>query len=118
MGLAPGVNVRFSRSPMLLERPDGSRYAIHYQQREIRAFGYHERRAEGTIEHPDGQVEPVADVVSDLRFGPTNRRVLGGTIELVMPGGDHRALQVEALGDTGVHPGAGPVLWARRAPPR
>ncbi|HXW38513.1 MAG TPA: hypothetical protein VEJ44_02370, partial [Acidimicrobiales bacterium] len=46
-GLVPGVNFRFSWCPMLLERDDGSRYAIHHQHRQLLAFGYEEGRAEG-----------------------------------------------------------------------
>ena len=49
---------------MLLERPDGSRYAIHHQHRLIRAFGYEETMVEGGVEHPDGRVERFADAAS------------------------------------------------------
>ncbi len=106
-GLVPGVAFRFSWSPMLLERPDGSRYAIHHQHRELNAFGYEERRSEATIEHPDGRVERGRVDATDLRYHPDNRRVLGGVIHLVMADGSHRPVTVEALGDTGFHLGAG-----------
>lgn len=106
-GLVPGVAFRFSWSPMLLERPDGTRYAIHHQHRLLRAFGYEEQRAEGTVEGPDGRVERVAALRSDLDFDPLNRRVLGGTVVLVMENGGERPVSVRALGDTGVHLGLG-----------
>ena len=106
-GLVPGVSFRFSWSPMLLERPDGSRYAIHHQCRALRAFGYEERRAEGGIEHADGRVESFGAVRTDLRYDPTNRRVLGGVLHFTMGDGSDRPVTVEALGDTGVHLGAG-----------
>ncbi len=106
-GLRPGVNFRFSWSPMLLERDDGSRYAIHHQHRELRAFGYEESRSEGTVEHPDGRVEQIEHVRPELRFVPTNRRVLGGRLHFTMPGGDVRTVTVEALGDTGFPLGLG-----------
>jgi hypothetical protein len=106
-GLMPGVAFRFSWSPMLLQRPDGAYYAIHHQLRELTAFGYEERRTEGTIEHPDGRVERAHDIRADLRYDPTNRRVLGGTLHFAMSDGSDRRVSVQALGDTGVHLGLG-----------
>jgi hypothetical protein len=106
-GLRPGVAFRFSWSPMLLERPDGSRYGIHHQHRQMRAFGYEEVRVEGGVEHPDGTVERVAALRPELRFDPANRRVLGGTLHLTMSDGSARPITVEALGDTGFHLGTG-----------
>jgi hypothetical protein len=106
-GLIPGVSFCFSWSPMLLERADGSRYAIHHQFRELSAFGYEERRFEGGVEHPDGRVEPFVAVRPDLRYHPDNRRVLGGTIHCTMADGSDRPIHTEAAGDTGVHLGAG-----------
>ncbi|MGB7052089.1 MAG: hypothetical protein WBG41_11015 [Acidimicrobiales bacterium] len=106
-GLRPGVNFRFSWSPMLLERDDGTRYAIHHQHRLLSAFGYQESRSEGTIEHPDGGLERIAAVHPDLRFDPDNRRVLGGRLHFTMADGTTRPVDVEALGDTGFHLGLG-----------
>lgn len=106
-GLRPGVSFRFSWSPMLLERADGSRYAVHHQHRQLRAFGYEETRVEGGVEHPDGRIEPVAALRPELRFDPENRRVLGGTLHLTMADGSARPVTVEAMGDTGFHLGAG-----------
>ena len=106
-GLVPGVSFRFSWCPMLLERPDGSRYGIHHFHRHISAFGYEETRFEGGVERPDGRVEPIASVRPELRFDPVTRRVLGGTLHFTMPDGSARPVTVEALGDTGIHLGAG-----------
>lgn len=106
-GLVPGVAFRFSWSPMLLERADGSRYGIHHQLRELSAFGYEERRFEGTVEEPGGTVTPLAGCVADLRYDPSNRRVLGGTFHFRQADGSDRPVHVEALGDTGFHLGAG-----------
>ena len=106
-GLVPGVAFRFSWSPMLLERADGTRYAIHHQHREMLAFGYEERRSEGTVEHAGGKVERVAAVHTDLRYDPHNRRVHGGVVHLTMIDGTDRPVTVEAIGDTGFHLGAG-----------
>jgi hypothetical protein len=106
-GLIPGVAFRFSWSPMLLERADGTRYAIHHQVRELSAFGYSERRSEATIEHPDGRVERVGEVRTDLRYDQENRRVLGGAVHFTMTDGSVRTVTVEAAGDTGIHLGLG-----------
>jgi hypothetical protein len=106
-GLQPGVAFRFSWSPMLLERDDGTRYAIHHQLRELSAFGYTERRTEATVEHSDGTVERIGKVRTDFRYDPANRRVLGGTVHLTMPDGSDRPITVEAVGDTGIHLGLG-----------
>ena len=104
---AGGVSFRFSWSPMLLERADGSVYALHHQHRLIRAFGYEETMVEGGVEHPDGRLEVFAGLVPDLRFDPVNRRVLGGTLHFMMGDGSTRPVTVEAIGDTGFHLGGG-----------
>ena len=104
---AEGLSFRFSWSPMLLERPDGTRYAIHHQHRLLRAFGYEETMVEGGVEHPDGTVERFAGLQPDLRFDPVNRRVLGGTLHFTMADGSARPVTVEAMGDTGFHLGGG-----------
>ncbi len=106
-GLVPGVAFRFSWSPMLLERADGSRYAVHHQHRQLQAFGYEEQRCEGTVEEADGTVQRAASVRSELAFDPANRRVRGGTIVLIMEDGSERPIAVRALSDTGVHLGLG-----------
>lgn len=106
-GLGAGVSFRFSWSPMLLERSDGSRYGIHHQYRELRAFGYEERSFEGGIEHPDGRVEAFSQLRPELRFDPNNRRVLGGVLHATMADGSARPIAVEAVGATGIHLGLG-----------
>lgn len=106
-GAISGFSFRFSWSPMLLERPDGSRYAIHHQHRHMRVMGYEEQSFEGGVEHPDGRVEPFVALVPDLRFDPVNRRVLGGVLHCTTAGGADRPITVQAIGDTGFHLGAG-----------
>jgi hypothetical protein len=106
-GFGPGVGFRFSWSPMLLQRPDGTYYAIHHQYRETSAAGYEERRFEGTVESSDGAVGRMGSLVPDLRYDVSNRRILGGTLNFTMTDGSARPVTVEALGDTGVHLGLG-----------
>jgi hypothetical protein len=92
---------------MLLERADGTRYAIHHQHRHLRVMGYEEQSFEGGVEHADGRVDVFTVVRPDLRFDPVNRRVLGGTVHCTMSDGSDRPITVEAIGDTGFHLGAG-----------
>jgi hypothetical protein len=106
-GAANRLAFRFSWSPMLLERPDGSQYAIHHQHRQFRAFGYEQTSVEGGVEHADGRVERFATLQSELRFDPANRRVLGGTLHFGMDDGSARPVTVAAMGDTGFHLGTG-----------
>jgi hypothetical protein len=106
-GAVSQLSFRFSWSPMLLERPDGSRYAVHHQHRLLRVFGYEETSVEGGVEHPDGKVERFAALKPGLRFDPVTRRVLGGTLHFSMADGSARPITVEALGETGFHLGTG-----------
>lgn len=106
-GLVLGVAFRFHWSPMLLERPDGTQYAIHHQFREMRAVGYEQRHFEGGVEHADGRIERFASLRPELRYDPVNRRVLGGPLHFTMEDGATRTVDVEALGDTGFHLGTG-----------
>ncbi len=106
-GMPAGVSFRFSWSPMLLERADGSVYAIHHQHRLLAAFGYEETMVEGGIEHPDGRIERFGGLRPELRFDPVNRRILGGILHFTMTDGTERPVAVEAIGDTGFHLGGG-----------
>jgi hypothetical protein len=106
-GRPADISFRFSWSPMLLERADGTRYAIHHQHRHLRVMGYEEQQFEGGIEHADGRVESFTAVRPELQFDPVNRRVRGGTIDCTMADGTTRPITVEAIGDTGFHLGAG-----------
>jgi hypothetical protein len=101
------VSFQFSWSPMLLKRADGTYYALHHQYRATEAFGYSEQRFEGTVEEADGTVGVMRSMAPELRYDPANRRVLGGTLNFTMADGSSRPVTVEALGDTGVHLGAG-----------
>ena len=102
-----GVTFEMIWSPILMERPDGSRYGLmmHYQQFE--AMGFQQRRTMGGVEHPDGRFEAWADLQPDLRFDPVNRRLLGGRILARTANGQERTLDVEVLSPTGFHLGTG-----------
>lgn len=89
-------------SPLMFERPDGTRYEIHhYVQEEDGKRSYFS----GFVNEPDGTQTPIHDIRDELRFDLANRRLLGGSIELDMGWGETRTLVVEPLGATGFHLG-------------
>jgi hypothetical protein len=102
-----GVSTMVMWSPVLCERPDGSRYAIHtYYQRH--AMGEWQRvELQGGIEHPDGRKEQFIGLVPDVEVRDDNRRFLGGTLRYQMADGGERVVDVTAASDTGFHLGAG-----------
>jgi hypothetical protein len=107
MDIPNSVSFRMIWSPLLFERPDGSRYAmlLHYQI--FQAPGFLQKKVMGGVEHPDGRLERWADLTPELSFDPANRRLLGGKIMATTEDGTTRILEVEAVSDTGFHLGAG-----------
>lgn len=102
----PGA-FRFSWSPMLLTRTDGTRYGLHHQYRAARHPGGESVTFEGTVEEADGRVEPLAAMRPALRFDPANRRLLGGVLHFVTVDARPRPVTVEPVSDTGFHLGLG-----------
>jgi hypothetical protein len=102
-----GVGFQMIWSPVLMERPDGSRYALHLHYQIFSAPGFSQKRVEGGIEHPDGRRERWTGLEPSLSFDPSNRRLRGGTIRATTEDGGARTLEVEAVSDTGFHLGAG-----------
>jgi hypothetical protein len=102
-----GVGFMMIWSPTLLERPDGSRYALHLHFQWYTAPGFEQMQVIAGIEHPDGRREPIVKIAPDLRFDTDNRRLLGGTLLATLVDGSERPITIEVLGDTGVHLGAG-----------
>ncbi len=102
-----GVGFMMIWCPALLERPDGSRYAVHLHFTWVQMPGFTQRSVTAGVEHPDGTVEEISDLHPDLAFDPDNRRLLGGTVTATMADGTERPFHLEVLGDTGVQLGAG-----------
>jgi hypothetical protein len=105
-GLA-GASFSMIWCPVVMERPDGSRYALmlHYTLRE--GSGYLEKMVTGGIEHPDGRFEPWVDLVPELSYDPNNRRLQGGRVHATTKDGVTRVLEFEVPTETGFHLGAG-----------
>jgi hypothetical protein len=91
-------------SPMVFTRPDGSMYEIHHYLQsvddEVMYFS-------GFENQPDGRQVAIQGLRDQLKYDPTNRRLLGGTMELDMGWGQTRIIEVEPVGDTGFHLGTG-----------
>ncbi len=106
-GISEGASFEFLWSPMLMERPDGSRYAMWLEWSRVKAPGFAREEAHGTVEHPDGRVETIVGIAPELSYDPSNRRLRGGRITITMADGSTRPLAVEVVSDTGFHLGAG-----------
>jgi hypothetical protein len=106
-GIPPGFGFMMIWCPVLMERDDRSRYALHLHFTWIRGAGFEQKMTTARVEHPDGAEEAIADISPALRFDPDNRRLLGGRLDCTLAGGEKRPLELEVLGDTGVHLGAG-----------
>lgn len=104
---APGASFEFLWSPLLLERPDGTRYAMWLEWTRTRAPGFVQEQGHGTVEHPDGRVEDVVALAPDLEYDPVNRRLRGGRIQCTMADGTTRPLSLTVVSATGFHLGAG-----------
>jgi len=102
-----GVSTTVIWSPILCERPDGSRYGIHLYYQRHSLGGWQRIELQGGIEHPDGRREPFAALVVDPKVRDDNRRLSAATLTATMADGSARPLTVTALGDTGFHLGAG-----------
>ena len=107
MEIPNSVSFRMIWCPLLLERADGSRYAmlLHYQI--FQAPGFLQKKVMGGVEHADGRIERWTDLAPELSFDPANRRLLGGRIMATTEDGSTRILEIEAVSDTGFHLGAG-----------
>ena len=103
-----GLSFRMIWSPVAMQRPDGSRYGLflHYQM--VCGPGFtHKHVVMGGVEHPDGRVERFVDLDPELSFDPRNRRLRGGRVQALGADGARRAIEIEAVSDTGFHLGAG-----------
>jgi len=93
--------------PALLQRPDGTRYAVHLHFTLVEMTGFTQKTVTAGLEYPDGTVDAIVDLTPDLRFDPVNRRLLGGSVTGTMDDASSRPFEVEVLGDTGIQLGAG-----------
>jgi hypothetical protein len=100
-------NYEFFWSPVYMERPDGSHYALFLNYALVETPHCSTKTVMSAIEYPDGQIERIADIEPDLKYDARNRRFKGGTLHCKMADGSLRPLHVEVISDTGFHLGAG-----------
>jgi GNAT superfamily N-acetyltransferase len=93
--------------PVTCEKPDGSRYAIHWYTSRTAKGSWQRVDVQGGIEHANGHKDHFVGLSHDLEFDPENRRFRRGELRFVMADGSERPLRVEAVSDTGFHLGAG-----------
>ncbi len=94
-------------SPILCERPDGSRYGIHTYYQRHGIGGWQRIELQGGIEHPDGRREPWAALVPHAEVDDATRRLSAAQLDFTMADGSARPITVTAVGDTGFHLGTG-----------
>jgi len=94
-------------NPLFFRKPDGSTYAFHQYYLSYSGPGFRHERVQGGYEYADGRREPLVGITPELRFDPTNKRLLGGEFRVKMADGSERLLTAEAVSDTGFHLGAG-----------
>ncbi|MBK9664484.1 MAG: hypothetical protein IPO61_01650 [Gammaproteobacteria bacterium] len=102
-----GEGYEFFWSPSYLERADGSHYALFLNFSRVSSGQSQTRTVMSAVEHPDGRVERIVDIVPDLDYDPANRRLRGGQLDCTMADGSVRVITLEAMSETGFHLGAG-----------
>jgi hypothetical protein len=93
-------------SPMLLERPDGTKYEYHFylQIRGDEVFYF-----SGYRNHASGKQERIGRVRPELRYDDRSRRLVGGRIHFDMLNGETSTVEVEVMGESGFY--LGPALY-------
>jgi hypothetical protein len=91
-----GGTFQFIWSPILMERPDGSRYGLFLNVSKMAFPGFEQKTTMAMVE-----LEP------DLAYDPANRRLRGGRLHATLADASTRTLEVEVVSDTGFHLGAG-----------
>jgi hypothetical protein len=94
-------------SPIVCERADGSRYALHWYYQRHAIAGWRSIELQGGVEHPDGRKDLFTSVEPEFVVDPINRRLRRATLPFVMADGSSRPIAVQSLGETGFHLGAG-----------
>lgn len=90
-------------SPMLLQRPDGSRYGYQYyllirgDEEEVTYFSGYRNNA-------DGSQDRIAYAWRDLKYD-AHRRLLGGQVHFQMLSGAIRTVEIEVMGESGFYLG-------------
>ena len=87
-------------TPLLLQRPDGSRYEYHFY---LQIRGNDVFYFSGYRNHPDGKQERIARVRPMLRYDDDTRRLLGGHLFIDMLNGETNRVEIEVQGESGFY---------------
>lgn len=99
-------------SPMILTRPDGSKYSLFLFYQEERGPGFTQIRAQAEQQNQGGSSFRFLSAEQDMHFEDANRRFTHGTIMLTENDGTKRPITVTAAGQTGFYLGtAGYYGW-------
>jgi hypothetical protein len=93
--------------PILCEREDGSRYALHWYYQRHSIGDWRRVELQGGVEEPAGTKAAFVSLEPQLAFRDDNRRFLGGMLRFVMADGSERPIAIEPVSDTGFHLGTG-----------
>lgn len=105
-----GVSTMVLWCPILCERPDGSRYGLHWYYQRHALGSWSRVELQGGVEHANGRREPFATLVPELRFSDENRRLEGGVLRFTTASAEQRPITIEPVSDTGFHLGTGLYL--------
>lgn len=105
--LPSSLQITVNWCPIVCERPDGSRYALHWYYQRRALDGWQSVELQGGVEHPDGTKEHFVALEPEFVVDPLNRRLRRASLTFTMADGSTRPLTVESLGETGFHLGAG-----------
>jgi hypothetical protein len=103
----PDTAGMFVWMPVTMTRPDGRPFTLFVYYQRYHGPGWSTGSARGAIELPDGRTKPFRDVIPELAFRDDNRRLVGGTLRVVLADGAERRYRVTPVSDTGFHLGTG-----------
>ena len=104
---ATGVSSLIMWCPVMFEKPDGSRYAMHWYYQGHSIGTWRREDLQGGVEEAGGRKTRFVSLAHKLVFDPANRRFVRGEIEFITDRGDKRPLQLRSVSDTGFQLGAG-----------
>ncbi|MBK6276758.1 MAG: hypothetical protein IPF57_00920 [Gammaproteobacteria bacterium] len=85
-----GGTYEFFWSPIYLERPDGSHYALFLNYSLVDSAYGRTKTVMSAVEHSYGRVERIVDIEPELNYDPINRNFKGGTLVCTMADGSKR----------------------------
>ena len=113
-----GLSFRMIWCPMLMERPDGTRYGCSCTSRSSPLRVCSTRSCMGGVEHPDGRVDRWTRSSPSLRYDPANRRLRGGRIHATTESRHDPHAADRGRVRHRLPPRRRPLLRVRRSPPR